>query len=112
MALATDISWYRGEDILINVSMTPAMDITGWTIAFNVRQNYGDPGSPLITKSTSGGQIALTNAPGGFFAVTINSADTSSLAPRGYVYDISRIDSGSESVLCVGNLFLRPGVRI
>ena len=111
MPVALDISWYKGEDIKLRVVLFPAANITGWTIAFTVKQNFGDT-AVLISKTTTAGQILITDALQGIFEATINSADTSTLAPRNYVYDVSRSDSGASTVLDVGILTLKPEVRI
>jgi len=110
MASIANISFYKGEDVTLTVTMSPITNITGWTIQFTVRKAYGDA-TALITKTTGAG-IAITNATNGVFTVTIASADTSGLEQRAYVYDISRTDAGNRTVLTIGNLTLLPKVTL
>lgn len=112
MPITTDISWYKGEDVIVRVTMTPfGTNITGWTLAFTVRQNYGDTAT-VISKTSGAGQITITDALNGIFDVTVAAADTSGLVPRAYVFDASRTDSGAASVLSVGQFTLKAEVRV
>jgi hypothetical protein len=110
MASAANISFYKGEDVLITVTMTPATPITGWTLQFTVRKQYGDL-TALVTK-TIGAGITITDATNGVFKITLASADTSGFDLRAYVYDIQRIDAGNRTVLTIGNLTLLPEVSL
>jgi hypothetical protein len=115
MAIITDISWYRGEDVVLTDSIKDAggaaVNITGWSLQFTLKKAYGDAAA-VLTKSTAGGGITITNGPGGVLQVTIASADTASLEVRTYVYDIQRIDAGSRAVLSIGNATIKPEVAL
>lgn len=110
MATIANISFYKGEDVTLTVTMSPATNITGWTLAFTVRKSYGDA-SALMTK-TSGAGITVTDATNGVFKVAIASADSTGLEQRAYVFDIQRTDSGSRTVLTIGTLTLLPEVTL
>src|SRR5579862_9901579 len=110
MATIANISFYKGEDVTLTVTMSPTTNIAGWTLQFTVRTSYGDPNA-LLTKTTGSG-ITITNAGSGIFTITIASADSSGLAQRAYVFDIQRIDSGNRTVLTIGNLTLLPEVTL
>jgi hypothetical protein len=110
MANIANISFYKGEDVTLTVTMSPATNITGWTLAFTVKQKYGDA-IAVVSKSTSSG-ITITDAVNGVFTVTIASADTNLLDQQGYVYDIQRTNAGNRTVLAIGNLTLLPEVTL
>jgi hypothetical protein len=110
MASLANISVYQGEDVVLTVTMSPATAISGWTLQFTLRTQYGDP-TALVTK-TIGSGIAITDPVNGIFTVSLASADTADLGLRAYVYDIQRIDSGARTVLTIGNLTILPEVGL
>jgi hypothetical protein len=110
MASTANLSFYKGEDVVLTVTMAPPTSISGWTLQFTLRKQHGDA-TALITK-TSGAGITVTDSTNGIFKVTLASADTSALDLRAYVYDIQRTDSGSRTVLTIGNLTLLPEVAL
>ena len=80
----------RGQDATVIVSMSPAQDITGWTLSAIVRAYNG--GTALITKTVGSG-IALTTPATGVFTVTF-SASGLNLTPGAYVWEVTRTNSG------------------
>jgi len=101
---------FRGEDKVLSVTVddgaTPpvAKNITGWTLAFTLRQSAGDA-TVLITKTTSSG-ITITNPTGGVFQVSLDDVDTIALASGKYAYDCKRMDADAEAILVYGTLTL------
>lgn len=110
MASQEDISFYKGEDITLTVTMAPATVITGWTLAFKLRKTFGD--TVLVTKTTGGSGITITDATNGVFTVTIPKASTQDLDARAYVFDVARTDSGFQKILTIGALTLLPEVNL
>lgn len=110
MASVANISFYKGEDVTLTVTMSPVTNITGWTLQFTLRKQYGDT-TALITKTTGAG-ITITDAANGVFQVTLASADTVNQELRPYVYDIQRTNAGNRTVLTIGNLTLLPEVAL
>jgi hypothetical protein len=112
MAIKTDIAWYLGEDVTLTVTMSPAVNITGWSLAFTVKRAYGDAAA-LLSKTTAAG-ITITDAANGVFRVTLASADTNNatVGAGAYVYDVQRTDSGFRTVLCLGTLTVLPEVTL
>jgi hypothetical protein len=110
MASVANIAFYQGEDVTLTVTMTPATNITGWTLRFSLKKQYADAAA-LITKS-SGAGLTITDAANGVFKVTLTSADSAALDLGNYVYDIQRIDSSSRTVLTIGNLTILPQVGL
>src|SRR5262249_27360661 len=102
--------FYKGEDVTLTVTMTPATNITGWSLQFTLRKQYGDS-TALITKTTGAG-ITITDATNGVFKVTLPSADTQALDLRAYVFDIQRTDAGNRTVLTIGNTTVLPEVAL
>ena len=103
MATTATLRWFPGDDVSIRFTLTPPTDITGWSLTFTVRNKPG--GTTQFTKTVGSG-IALTDTGRGIFTVTINSADTSSLASGDYEWSVKRTDAGSNVVLSHGYLYL------
>lgn len=102
MAQTDSITVYRGEDRLIEVTMSPVTDITGWTLLLSVR----GVGGALFTKSGT-----ITSAEDGTFTFTLADDDTANLKPGYYTYDVWRTDSGSERVVAIGNFIVTDVAR-
>lgn len=98
MATINNISIYKGEAVVINFTMSPVTDITGWTIALTIRDNANDTGSALLSVA---GVIVLAAA--GTFKFTLTSTQTK-MAVGNYAYDVQRTDLAGESVLSIGTL--------
>lgn len=107
-AIQSNFSLYKGEDVVVTDSMTPVTNITGWSLQFTLRKNYGDA-TALVTKTVGAG-ITVTDATNGVFKITLASADTANLALGNYVYDVERTDVGNRTVLSIGNLNILPEV--
>jgi len=80
----------RGQDATVTVSMSPAQDITGWTLSAIVRAYNG--GTALVTKTVGSG-IELTTPATGIFTVTFSASDLN-LTPGAYVWEVTRTNSG------------------
>jgi len=60
MATNTDISFFRGEDITLNVTIT-GTNIAGWNLAFSVAKAYGQTRAfTKITGDTGTANVAVT----------------------------------------------------
>jgi len=97
----------RSQDLSFICKMDVPRDITGWTITFQVRDSLG--GTSRITKTVGSG-ITISNAGRGEITITLDKADTSSLAIQSYVWDIKRTTSGSNVTLARGELTLEQEV--
>lgn len=107
--IETPVTFFRGEDVVLTVTLTPPTNITGWSLTFTVKNNLG--GTTEVTKDNGGtGGISITSAGNGIFTVTILRSDTTGLAIQAYVYDIRRTDSGNNTVLAFGCINLRQEV--
>jgi hypothetical protein len=108
MAVKTNISFFRGEDITLTVTVTDE-NIAGWGLAFSVAKGYGQ--TAVFTKTTAALEgIVRTDEANGEFEVTIADIDTDALATGNYVWDVKRTDAGQEAVLAYGQLNLKPNV--
>lgn len=105
MAQTNHITFYRGEDIILQFTMDPVQDITGWTLLFTLKADAQDP-TALVSKAGS-----IVSAPNGVFSVSLSSSDTN-LTPAQYVYDVWRTDAGSKAVLSKGTFTIEQGVRV
>lgn len=107
-----NLYWYKGEDVLISAAFSGTQSISGWTLSFTIRDEYG--GSILIQK-TIGSGISVTSAANGTFTITITSANTNidyNTYLGNFPYDVSRTDSGNEQVLATGLCFISPAATI
>ena len=98
MATKNDIEpVFRGEDLTLNFTMSPTVDITGWTIQFY---------SGLLTINAT-----ITSGTSGTFSVSITRAQTAAWTPGSKKFDIWRTDSGSSTVLAYGSIEVREVAR-
>lgn len=105
MAVANDITFYKGEAVALVFTMTPTTDITGWTIVMTIRNNATDSVTLL---SVTG---VLTTPASGIFTLSLTSAQTKTTLGVGtFAYDIQRTDAASEAVLSIGSLFVTQEV--
>jgi len=113
-----NVTFYRGVDKTIRVTMTTNGDISTWKLQASVRIGALSVGNELIKKQNTamgGGntQIEVT-VPGsdtspGTFLIKFVDTDTEALAPRDYIWDVKRMDDNAEDVLAVGKLTLKAG---
>jgi hypothetical protein len=95
MAGADIITIYRGEDVTLPFTMDPVVDVTGWTLAFNILLADG-------TRVTAAGSV--TDGASGTMSVALTDAETDTLTAGSYLYDLTRTDAGSERTLARGTL--------
>ena len=108
-----------GEDRTINVDVnqsdgSTAQTMTGWALAWYLSER---PGSTiLVTKTTGGSGITITNGDGtdDRAAITLTDTDTESgsLADKAtltYHHELWRTDAGNESRLAYGKFVLHQG---
>lgn len=103
MAVASNLTFFRGEDVVLDFQMSPMEDVSGWAISLKIGDTLG--GTVQVTKTAS-----ITDGPRGKFRVTIASADTASLAAGRYTWDCRRTDSGAKATLANGELDLKREV--
>ena len=95
--MATNIlQVYRGDDKSYTLNFTDsdsaAVDITGYTIYFTVKENRTDTdANAIITKDVTSHSSAL----GGITIITLSSTDTGQTVKK-YYYDISWKDSSNK----------------
>jgi hypothetical protein len=105
MSLTSSLSWFRGEDVTVDFQMTPPIDVSGWTIAFTLKDTLGgatQSGFPLAA--------SIVNGPAGRFRVAVASGLTAGLVVGRYVWDVRRTDAGNRTTLADGYLDLRQEV--
>lgn len=105
MATTQNLEWFRGEDITLNFTMSPVVDITGWTISFRIKP----PGSDNALLVVAG---TITVAASGTFAVALTAAQTTTLSPGTYAYDTWRTDSGAATALTLGTVTVKASSRV
>lgn len=93
-------------DQIAALTATP-QDVTGWTLAFNLRR---DPESVDLTlQKTTDDDVVIIDAVGGQVDVYMHAADTSSLSPGVYFYTLRREDTDHHNDLAFGDFVLRLG---
>ena len=102
--IITTLKIQKGEIVTIVCTTYPfPTNILNWTIAIKLKNNYGDI-TAILTKSA-----VITDSTNGQFTFTFNHAETN-ITPRAYVYDIWRLDGGSEVCLGKGDFVIEPEV--
>jgi len=70
-----------------------ALNITGWTVYFTVKQNYTDPDvSAILSKTVT----VHTDPTHGITAIELEHADTENLASGNYFYSIQTLTNASK----------------
>ena len=104
-----NLELYRGDQSVWTVDTD--VDLTGATVYFAVWATYqagsiDDDTTALISKSTGGSGIVLTDAAAGTFTVTVDSADTEDWEFLGdiahYVYGLEYQPSGQTFRVPIG----------
>ena len=96
-----NFTMHSGDDKLIAASTSgstsAAKDLTSATIKWRVEvpENVGS-GCP-ITKQTGGSGISITDASAGKFEITLDAADTASMAAGVYEHEAEAFDSSSKT---------------
>lgn len=102
------------EDVLDTFVMSPPQPIGGWTVEARISKRFGIGASGIIVMSAASGYgggasgITITDSGAGKMTFPINSPATSGWQPGPYATTISRLDSGSVSVLYQGFLLIGP----
>jgi hypothetical protein len=96
----------RGQDADLTFSVTPPVDITGWTIVF---EWFLRPANTLVLSRAAVLVTPLT----GVYKVSLTESDTASVTPSGelpagswYDWQTRRTNVGSRRPLARGRLFL------
>lgn len=87
-----------------------AFDITGATIKwqmFAISGSGGFTGSAIITKQTGGQGIAITNAEGGVFQITLDPEDTGELAGTYYHESELTTSGGNVHTVFTGTIAIK-----
>ena len=104
---------FIGEDKTLRFEILDAaglpVDMTGWTLLFDVRLSDASPDPALLSKTpTVSGVYAATRAANAQRAlVTLSDTELNTLKARTYRYSCKRMDSGSEVVLAWGNFVIQ-----
>jgi len=100
-----------GEDRAFRVTMQPATNIAGWSLAFRVKRQ-GTDDTVLIEKTTANLGVNVVDPANGVFDVLILKADTTDAAvgAGSYEWNLFRTDSGNEILLARGYWSIPPRV--
>lgn len=95
MSVPSNISFFQGEDLELDFTLTPPQDMTGWTLTSSVKDKLG---GTLQFNPT----VTITDAGRGLFKAVWPRGNTTALAPGDYVWDMRRTDAGKNTVLAHG----------
>jgi hypothetical protein len=88
------------------ISMHPAEDITGWTLAVEIAE--ADTGTVVLTLTTADPlEVDYVDASAGTFTFYLNPSDELLSASVAYSYRAIRTDAGARDVLAYGPLALK-----
>lgn len=104
MPIVGNIDVWRGEDIILNLTMTPGKDITGWVISMTVSKAFNRQSKVFQVTGT------VTSGPNGEAQVIITSTQLN-IEPGTYAYDIFRNSPGFLRCLRVGELIIHKDAR-
>ena len=102
---AQTITVARGEDVVQPINADPATNITGWTIAFQLKKTHGSTSTVLAT-----GTVTPVTLATGAITVTLLSADLDR-TPGVYEWELWRTDAGSRRRLAYGPFHIEPTLR-
>jgi hypothetical protein len=106
------VTQYKGQDGIIEVTLDPlvAGGIAGWTLQFNLSKGKGQ--TPILTLDNGMlGGVTIRDPVAEIIDVTLDDAFTDTLSFGTYVWDLWRIDPGSESCLCDDTMSVRAPTR-
>lgn len=100
-----DLQVYKAENRVFKFIRTPPGTIAGWTALFTVKREFGDADAVFAVAGV------VVDAVKGWLTVTLGPTQTT-LTPGDYVYDFTRTDLGSVTVLSAGRFQVLPIARI
>lgn len=109
--IAQDFTLNVGDDQSLSFAAkqsdgTTALDLTGATVKWKLSRTPQT--AALVTKQTGGSGITVDSAASGTFTVTLESADTATLARGRYYHETQVIDaSGNESTISMGHAVMQ-----
>jgi hypothetical protein len=106
---AQNLALHSGDSKILEVTVTDgtgaAVDLTGATIAWQLAKS---PGESALVSKTIGSGIAVTDAVGGIFEITLDAADTAALSGRHYHEAEVTDTSGKVSTVLTGAVLIKP----
>lgn len=103
-----------GDDYSIDLQITDsddnAVDITGFSFTFEIRDTKFSS-SPIVTASTSGGEITITDAANGDINISLSDTVTDAFPTGVFHAALDSIDGGSiKNTEDEGYLQIRPRI--
>lgn len=108
MLPAQPLTFKRGSDNLITVTMSPIVNVVGRTTKLLVKKRRGDADPPLASLD---GTVVGDGTPGQY-QYTLAETQTIALAAATYWYEVWRMDIGTRGVVAEGPFVDEATVRI
>lgn len=107
-----DDDWFVGEDRTLRFRFVEgATDgIEGWNLLFELYASRPAKGAPPLFSETATG-IARTLTTPAYATVTVSGDKTAAAGPGQFQYVLSRLGTGTRSVLAFGPATIRSAVR-
>lgn len=108
----TVFNWsiYAGEDFVLTMQASPVGSILGWTFISKAKDR--PVGGTTYLSYLTGSGIAITDSGNGVLTLSGAHADTISLDPGFYWWDVQRNDAGNYQVLLTGMLQIMPEISV
>jgi hypothetical protein len=104
-----DFTHYAGDTLVLGVTTKnpdgSVVDLTNSEIEWVLAESVSD--TPVVSKGTSGGGIAVTDAEGGRFEILLDPVDTELLSGSYYHEAEFRDSGGNESTILVGTVTIK-----
>jgi hypothetical protein len=100
----SDITLYRGEDVMLRFQLNPAVDVSSWSLRAGLRRFSGSAGNVAGFP-----RVAMPKA-GGVAEVALYSTDLALLPTGLYKMDLRRTDAGKKQTLADVHLRVRREV--
>jgi len=101
-----DIVVYRGEAVTLPFTMSPVVNISGWTLKFTVTK-----AANKTTKLLGPLSMTVTSGAAGTFSITL-AEEQLNFTPGAYRFDVWRTDEGLEQPIAIGNFTLVGNSRV
>jgi hypothetical protein len=100
-----NVDVYRGEQVMLNFTMSPVVDISGWALAFSLAKKRNS-----ATKIIAAQAMTIVSGIAGTYRTPLTE-EQSDLAPAIYEWDVWRTDEGFEQLVAIGTMPILAAVR-
>lgn len=96
---------YQGTDVVIEVTVEGSGDISAWALSWSIMPKR--KATPLLTVTSAGGAITITDGPGRTYEIRLTDTQTGALIPGTYHHESRRTNDTTETVIVEGDCEVR-----